>query len=152
MPDRAMLVAEQAARGHSFIGTLDMDHLWSAQERDAVDQACGRSAEHDPTRRSHRFHPLCHAYLLADGGVTKCSRTDFAGDYLARVQTDPQLALDAVALGDVVGEPLDLVLDFQGGKAAADRVVLQCCRRAEDGHDAVTGEAADRTAVTRHHC
>ena len=30
--------AQQAARGHSFIGTLDLDHLWFAQQRDALDQ------------------------------------------------------------------------------------------------------------------
>ena len=87
-----------------LFSTFDLDHLGFTKERDAVDQACSRSAEHHPARRGDRFHPLRHADLLADGGVTKGSRTDFAGDHLAGVQADPQLEIDAVALVNVVGE------------------------------------------------
>ena len=55
-----------------------------AESRRALDQSRGRRAEHHPTRRGHRFHPLGHPDLLTNGGVTECTRTDLTGDHLDR--------------------------------------------------------------------
>ncbi len=136
--------------GTAISGTLDLDDLQIAQQRDTFDQTCSGSAEHNPARRSDRFHPLRHTDLLADRGVTKCSRTDFAGNHLAGVQADPQLEIDAVALVNVVGERPDAVLDFQGGKTGTGRVVFERCWCTEHSHDAVAGELVNGPAITRH--
>ena len=72
--------AQQPLGGHRFIGTLDLNQLGLDQGRRAINQPCGGRAEHHPTRRSNRLHPLSHPDLLADRGVTQCVRTDLPGE------------------------------------------------------------------------
>ena len=145
--------AQQAMGGHRFIGTLDVDHLRLTERRCAINQSRGGRAEHHPARRSDRLHPLSHPDLLTDSGVTERARTDFTGDHLTRVQAHPQLQFDTVAVLDVGRKPLRLLLNTQRRQAGANSVILQRHRRAEHGHDAVTGETADRAAVPlNHHC
>ena len=154
-PDAATLFtyAQQQVGLHWFVGALDLNHLRLTESHCAINQSRRRRTEYHPTRRSDRFHPLSHPDLIADSGVTERARTDFTGDHLARVQTYPQLQLDTVAVLDLDGKPLRLVLNAQTRQAGTDRVVLQRHRRAEDSHDAVTGETADRAAVPlNHHC
>ena len=93
-PDAAMPVrhAQQPLGRHWLVGTLDPNHLRLAQSRCAINQSRGGRAEHHPTRRSDRLHPLSHPDLLTDGGVTERRRTDFTGDHLTRVQAHPQAA------------------------------------------------------------
>src|SRR6516225_9514171 len=80
--------AHQPPSQHRLLGTLDADHLGITQQHSAVDQTGCRFAEHHPTRRRHRLHPLGHTYLLADRGITQRPRADFTCDDLARVQAD----------------------------------------------------------------
>ena len=87
---------QQPARRHGRIGALDVNQLGLAEHHGGVDQPRGRLAEHDPTWRRGRFHPLRHSDLLADRGVTRCAETDFAGDHLTGVQPDPKLQVDTV--------------------------------------------------------
>ena len=87
-----------------MIGTLDLNQLRVTEHRRALDQPCGGGAEHHPTRRCRRFHPLGHADLLTDRGVTRAARTDLPGDHLPGVQPDPQLKLDTIAAGDLLGQ------------------------------------------------
>ena len=56
---------------HRLVGTLDANHLRLAESRCAINQSRGGRAEHHPTRRSDRLHPLRHPDLLTDGGVTE---------------------------------------------------------------------------------
>ena len=101
-----------SATGHDrFIGTLDLNQLGLAESRCAINQPCGRRAEHHPTRRSDRLHPLSHPDLLADGGVTQSARADLTGDHLTGVQAHPQPQFDTVAVVDLHGEPLRLLLN-----------------------------------------
>jgi hypothetical protein len=65
--------AQQAAGGHWFFGTLDLNQLDLAQNRYAINQLRGGRAEHHPTRRSDRLHALRHAHLLANGGIAQRS-------------------------------------------------------------------------------
>ena len=114
-------------------------------------QSRGGVAEHHPTRRSDRFHPLCHPDLLTDGGVTERPRTDFTGDHLTGIEADPQLQFDTVALLDLSGKPLRLLLNAQRRQAGANSVILQRHRRAEHRHDPVAGELVHRAAIALHH-
>ena len=85
--------AQQPPGRHGLVGTFDADHLRFAESRSALDKSrCGR-AEHHPTRRGHRLHPLRHADLLTDGGVAERTRTDLTGDHLTGVQPHPQLKI-----------------------------------------------------------
>ena len=45
--------------------------IWFAEHRGVINQLRGGRAEHHPTRRCHRLHPLRHPDLFADGGVTQ---------------------------------------------------------------------------------
>ena len=65
------LHAQQPLGRDRLIGTLDMNHLRLAERRCAINQPRGGRAEHHPTRRSDRLHPLRHPDLLTDGGVTE---------------------------------------------------------------------------------
>ena len=125
-----------------LVGTLDPNQLRLAESRCAINQSRGGRAEHHPTRRSDRLHPLSHPDLLTDGGVTESARTDLTGDHLTGVQAHPQLQVHTVALLDVDGKPLRLLLNAQRRQAGANSVVLQRDRRAEHRHDAVAGELA----------
>ena len=137
---------------HGLVGTFDAEHLWLGESRRALDKSRRGRAEHHPTRRCHRLHPLRHADLLTDGGITERSRTDFTGDHLTGVKSHAQLQIHAVALLDVDGKPLRLFLNAQGRQTGAGGVVLQRHRCAEHRHDAVTGELVDRAAVPLHNC
>ena len=146
---RAMPNSRRA--GHRLIGTLDLNQLRLAESRCAINQSRGRRAEHHPTRRSDRLHPLRHPHLLTDSGVTQRARTDFTGDHLTGVEPYAQPQFDAVAVVDLDGKPLRLLLNAQGRKTGTHRVVLQRHRRAEHRHDAVAGELVHRAAVPLHH-
>ena len=92
--------------GTGSLGTLDLHQLRLAESRRALNQSRGGRAEHHPTRRCHRFHPLRHPDLLTDGGVTQSARTDLTGDHLTGVKSHPQPQIHTVALLDVDGKPL----------------------------------------------
>ena len=98
-PDAVAAVghAQQPPGRHRFVGTLDAHQLRFAEHRGALDQPRGGLAEHHPTRRCHRLHPLRHPDLLTDGGVTQSARTDLTGDHLTGIQAHPQLQVDTVA-------------------------------------------------------
>ena len=91
-PDQrdAVRHAQQPTGRDRLIGTLDLNQLRLAESRCAFNQSRGGRAEHHPTRRRDRLHPLRHPHLLTDGGVTQSPRTDLTGDHLTRVQPDPQ--------------------------------------------------------------
>ena len=152
-PDSAMPFAhaQQPMGGHRFVGTLDLNQLRLAESRCAINQSRGGRAEHHPTRRCDRLHPLSHPDLLTDGGVTERPRTDFTGDHLTGVQAHPQLQIHTVAVLDLDGKPLRLLLNAQGRQTGANSVVLQRHRRAEHRHDPVAGELVHRAAVALHH-
>ena len=153
-PGSAMPVghAQQPTGGHRRVGTLDLNQLRFAESRSALNQPRGRRTEHHSARRCRRFHPLRHADLLTDGGVTERPRTDLTGDHLTGVQSHPQLEVHTVALLDVDRKPLGLLLDAQGRQTGTNGVVLQRHRRAEHRHDPVAGELVHRAAVTLHYC
>src|SRR6516162_3535781 len=70
-PDRPILAhAQQAAGGNAFIGTLDANQLRLTEGSSITDESRCGFAEHHPTRRCHRFHPLRHADLLTHSGVS----------------------------------------------------------------------------------
>ena len=106
--DQAMpfLHAQQPLGRDRLIGTLDPNHLRLTESRCAINQSRGGCAQHHPTRRSDRLHPLRHPHLLTDGGVTERPRTDFTGDHLTRIESHPQPQFHAVALLDFDGKPL----------------------------------------------
>jgi hypothetical protein len=56
---------------------------------------------------------LRHAHLLTDSGVTERSSTDFTGYHLTGVKSHPQLEVHTVALSDVDGKSLRLLLNAQ---------------------------------------
>ena len=143
--------AQQPTGRDRFIGTLDLNQLRLAESRCALNQSRGGRAEHHPTRRSDRLHPLRHPHLLTNSGVTQSARTDLTGDHLTGVQAHPQLQLHTVAVSDLGGKPLRLLLNAQRRQAGANSVVLQRHRRAEHRHDAVAGELVHRAAVALHH-
>ncbi len=151
-PDAAMPFAhaQQAMGGDRRVGTLDPNQLSLAQGRCAINESRGGRAEHHPTRRGDRLHPLSHPDLLTDRGVTERPRTDLTGDHLTRVQAHPQPQVDTVAIVDLCRDPLGFLLNAQGGQASANSVILQRYRRAEDGHDAVAGELAQGPVVAHH--
>ena len=84
-----------------FVSTLDANQLRLAKSRCAINQSRGGRAEHHPTGRSDRLHPLGHPHLLTDRGVTERPRTHFTGDHLTGVQAHPQLQLHTVAILDL---------------------------------------------------
>ena len=136
---------------HRFVGTLDPNQLRLTESRCALNQSRGGRAEHHPARRSDRFHPLRHPDLLTDRGVTERARTDLTGDHLTGVQAHPQLQVDTVAVLDLGGKPLRLLLNAQRRQTGANSVILQRHRRAEHRHDPVAGELVHRAAVALHH-
>ena len=82
---------QQSPGGNRNVGTLDLHQLRIAQHHRVADQPGRRFAQHHPARRGNGLHPLGHADLLTDGGVTRCARADFARDHLTGIQPDPQL-------------------------------------------------------------
>jgi hypothetical protein len=66
------------------------------------------------------------------------------GDHLTGVKSHAQLEVDTVAVLDLLGNPLRLLLNTQGSQASTDRVILRRCWRAEHGHDSVAGELVHR--------
>jgi len=89
----------------------------------AINKSRCRRAEHHPTRWCHRFHPLGHPDLFTDGGVTRCTRTDFTGDHLTGVKSHPQLQIHTVAVFDFSGHSDGLILNAQGSETGTnDRV------------------------------
>ncbi len=99
-----------------------------------------------------RFHPLRHADLLTNGGVTERPRTDLTGDHLTGVKSHPQLQIDLVAVFDLSGKPRVLILNAQRRQTGTNSVVLQRHWRTEHRHDPVAGELVHRAAVTLYYC
>ena len=104
-PDARMpfAYAQQAMGGHRFLGALDPNHLRFTENRHPVHQPRGGRAEHHPTRRSDRLHPLSHPHLLTHGGVTERPRPDLPGDHLTGVEANAQPKIQTVALADPGG-------------------------------------------------
>ena len=143
--------SQQPTGQDRFVRTLDFNHLGLAERRYAINQPGRGRRKHHATRRSDRFHPLRHAHLLTNSGITKSARTDFTGDHLARVQAHPQPQLHTVAVYDIDRKPVRLLLNSYRGKTSADCVVLHCNRCAEHRHDPVAGELIHRASVPLHH-
>ena len=143
--------AQKQVGGHRLVGTLNADHLRLAQGHCAINQPGGGCAEHHPTRRGDRLHPLRHPDLLTDSGVTERPRTDLPGDHLTGVQAHPQPQVDPVAIVDLGGEPLRFLLNAQRRQAGTNSMVLQRDWCAEHRHDAVARELAQHSAVAFHH-
>jgi hypothetical protein len=144
--------AQQQTGGHRRVRTLDLDELNFTQSCSALNKPRSRPAEHHPTWRSHRLHPLGHTDLLTDGGVPERPGTDLPGDHLTGVQSHPQLQFYTVALSHVDCKPLRLALNAQGRETATHGVVLHRDRRTKHRHDAVTGELVDRAAAPLYSC
>jgi len=71
---------------------------------------------------------------------------------LTGVEPDTDLEVHTVALTDIDGDPLGLLLNAQGSQAGTDCVILQCRWRAEHRHDPVAGELVHRAAIALHDC
>ena len=112
---------------YRLVGALDAHHFRFAQHRGVLDQPRGGLAEHHPAGRGDRFHPLRHPDLLADRGVTRCARADFAGNHLGRNSGPTRSrSVDTVAALDF-DRPVvhDLLLDVQRRQTGAKSVILQ---------------------------
>ena len=142
---------QQPPRPNRGVCTLDRMQFVLSEHHRVLDQSGRRLTEHDTTGWRYRFHPLRHTDLFSDGRVTSVVRTDFAGNDLTRVQPDPQLQDDAVAVRHIIGERGSLILNLQCGDTCTNGVILQGHWRTEHRHDPVAGELVDGTAVTLHH-
>jgi hypothetical protein len=136
--------SRRARTGSALGGSLDLHQFRLAQRGNVFDQPRRRLAEHHSTRLRDGLHPLSHADLTADCGVTAWPGADLTRDDLARAQAHSQLD------GDIVGRG-SLALDIQCCQARAKSMVLQRYWCAEDRHDAVTGELVHRPAIPLHH-
>jgi hypothetical protein len=125
--------AQQPTGGYRRVGTLDPNQLQLTQTRLALNESRRRRAQHHPTRRGHRLHPLGHPDLLTDRAVAKLARTKPTGDHLTGVQPDPQPQIHTVALADIDSKLRHLLLNTQGRQTGPNGVVLQRHRGAE--HD-----------------
>ena len=103
--------AQQPTGGHRRVGTLDLNQLRFADSRCALNQPRGGHAEHHPAGRRSRLHSLGQADLLANGGVTRGAGADVTGNHLAGVQAHPQPQVHTVAIVDLDGKPLRLLLN-----------------------------------------
>ena len=142
---------QQLPRWHRILGTLDVHQLRLTQHRRTLNQARSRCTEHHPTRRRHRLHPLRHAHLLTNRGVTPSTRTDLTRNNLPGIEAYPQPQVNTVVALNLNRQPRDLVLNTERRQTGAHRVILQGRRCAKDGHDAVAGELVHRAAVVLHH-
>ncbi len=143
--------AQQPTGGHRLIGTLDLNQFRITEHRETINQSRGGRAEHHPTGRSDRLHPLSHPDLLTNGRVSKRPRTDVTGYHLTGVQTQAQTEVQTVTMLDLSRNPVGLLLNVYCGHAGAESVVLQRHRRTEYRHDPVTGELVHRAAVALNH-
>ena len=146
----------QPADPHGRIGPFDSHPLRRVEHREVFDQSCGGLRQHHRARWSHRFHPLGHAHLFADGVVPRERGADLAGNHLTRVHAHSHPQCHPVASLHIAGQVIGLLLDCQGGQAGSYSVILQRHRDTEDSHDAVAGElrrpaiAADRARTSLH--
>ena len=131
-----MLADGQQAPGHHCVAAFDVNQFGLTEHNGVSHQLRGRIAQYHPTRRCHRLHPLSHADLLTDGGVSQRPRTDLTGNHLAGIEAYPQPEVHAVKVSDVDGKPLCRFLKPQGRQAGTNGVVLQRNRCTEHGHDA----------------
>jgi hypothetical protein len=63
--------AQQPLGADRLIGSFDADTLDFTETRSSINKSRRRRAEHHPTRRRGRLHPLSHPELLTNGGVTE---------------------------------------------------------------------------------
>ncbi len=142
---------EQLPRRHRGVRALDRDGLDRAEPGGMLDEARGGQRTQHLTRAGARLHPLRDPDGMADGRVPTWAPTDFTGDHVAGVQPDADLQRDSVTSGHLGGEVVGRRLDCQRRDAAAQGVILERHRRAEQGHQAVAGELVDRALVALHH-
>ena len=64
---------QQSMGGYRLVCAVDLNQLGSAEGRYVINQSHRGLAEHHATWRGRRLHPLSHADLLTDGGVTERS-------------------------------------------------------------------------------
>src|SRR6185295_12612440 len=105
-PPRVRRNSQQLPYGHRSGCALDCRHLRLAEHRGVRHQSCRGLAQHHPTGRRDRFHPLCQSDLLTDRCVTERTRTDLTGDLLAGIQAHPQPQLNTVAACNPLGQTL----------------------------------------------
>ena len=74
---------QQPSRQRRDFAALDVYKLALAEVHGVFNESRGRLAKHHSARRRDRLHPLRHADLFADCGVTGNARADFAGDDLS---------------------------------------------------------------------
>jgi hypothetical protein len=72
--------------------------------------------------------------------VTSWAGAHLTRDHLTRVQSDPELQLDAVAPAQLIGDDPSLVLKVKRRQATSKSVVFEGDRSAEYRHDSVAGE------------
>ena len=142
---------QQSPGGHRGVSALDVHQFGLLEHHGTLHQAGRRFAEHHPTRRGNRLHPLGHPHLLADRGVTQWARTNLTSDHLTRIHADPQLQRDTVTAFHLSRQALGLPLNVQRGQTGAKSVILQRNRRPKERHDPVAGELVDGPAVSPHH-
>ena len=122
--DGAIPIQQPTQLAHSD-GVDRLPLMWtssgSPRLRYGLDQPSGGRAEHHPTRRGHRLHPLGHADLLADRGVPGTARADLPGDHLPGVQPDPQLKSTPVARLNLLGQIADRLWMSRAARTPARR-------------------------------
>jgi hypothetical protein len=142
---------QQTTREDRRVGAFDTHHLGLTEHDRVFDEPRGGLAQHYPTRRGHRLHPLGHPDLLTDRGVACAAGADVTGNHQTRIQPDPHLQGDPVTVFDLSGQPLGVLLNVQRRHTGPKSVILQRRRSPEHGHDPITGELIDRAAVALHH-
>ena len=84
-------------RSDRSTGAFNAHKFRSAKVHHVLDEPCRRFAEHHTAGRCNRFHPLRHADLITDRGVTEGTGADFAGNNRTGVQADTNLEVDFIA-------------------------------------------------------
>lgn len=93
---------------HRGLLTLDTYEFTGTEHRRVFDQPGSGFTEHDTAGRSDGFHPLSHADLFADGGVTHWGGVKFTRNHLSGVESYPELQHDVIMAFEFVGQSLRL--------------------------------------------
>jgi len=104
---------------YARVATLDPHELRLTQVSRRFDEPCGGLAEHHPAGPCDGLHPLGHADLFADRGVSRGARGHFTSDHLAGIQADTQLQCQAVAVMHIDRLALHRLLQLECRTAGA---------------------------------
>ena len=107
----------------------------------------GRRHEDSPRARE-LLHPRRQVRRLPDRGIVHAEiASDRAHEHLARIEPDPDLDVDAMAMTRLVRIAIHRFLHAQCGVASAHRMIFVRQRRAEQRHDAVPHHLVDGALV-----